>query len=176
MGSFLVTGAASGIGLATARALAGDGHRVFALDLDADRLATAFDGLDGPRPEPFIADVADARSVAAALEAVAQRTTVLDGLVNSAGIILVVPFEDLTSDDWERIYRVNVVGTFLVLQAALPLLRGAASPAIVNLASQAGKIASAYTAPYNASKAAVISLTRSAALTLAPQIRVNAVC
>jgi NAD(P)-dependent dehydrogenase (short-subunit alcohol dehydrogenase family) len=179
MGSFLVTGAASGIGLATARVLAREGHRVFALDRDEERLASAFDGLDGldgPAPEPLVADVGDPGSVAAALETVTELTTTLDGLVNAAGIVLIVPFEDLTAEDWERIYRVNVVGTFLVLQAALPLLRAAASPAVVNIASMAGKIASSYTAPYNASKAAVISLTRSAALTLAPDIRVNAVC
>ena len=176
MGVYLVTGAASGIGLATTKTLAGEGHDVFALDRDADRLATAFDGLDGPRPNPLIADVADPASVAAALARVAEQTTVLDGLVNSAGVVSVVPFEDLSADDWETTYRINVVGTFLVIQAALPLLRAAETPSVVNLASMAGKIASTYMAAYNASKAAVISLTRSAALTFAPAIRVNAVC
>jgi NAD(P)-dependent dehydrogenase (short-subunit alcohol dehydrogenase family) len=179
MGSYLVTGAASGIGLATAGALARDGHRVFALDRDAARLGTAFEGLaglDGPPPEPIVADVADPAAVAAALEGIARRTDALDGLVNSAGIVCVVPFEDLTADDLVTTYRVNVVGTFLVLQAALPLLRASASPSVVNLASQAGKIASKYLAAYCASKAAVISMTRSAALTLAPTIRVNSVC
>ncbi len=176
MGSYLVTGAASGIGLATATVLARDGHRVFALDRDAARLQTAFDGLDGPRPEPFVIDVADPAAVTAALEAIAQRTGALDGLVNAAGVVRIVPFEDLTVDDWATTYRINVIGTYLMLQAALPLLRAAPSPSVVNLASMAGKIASSYTAAYNASKAGVISLTRSAALTLAPAIRVNSVC
>src|SRR3954463_14943044 len=115
MGVYLVTGAASGIGLATTKMLAREGHQVFALDRDADRLATAFDGLDGPEPKGLIADVADRDSVAAALAQVADGTTVLDGLVNAAGVVSVVPFEDLTAEDWETTYRINVVGTFLVL-------------------------------------------------------------
>jgi NAD(P)-dependent dehydrogenase (short-subunit alcohol dehydrogenase family) len=176
VGSYLVTGAASGIGLATASVLAREGHRVFALDRDEARLETAFDELDAQRPEPLVGDVADTASVAGALDIIAGRTQALDGLVNAAGIVTVVPFEDLTADDWERTYRINVVGTFLVLQAALPLLRNAGSASVVNLASMAGKIASTYTTAYNASKAAVISLSRSAALTLAPAIRVNSVC
>jgi NAD(P)-dependent dehydrogenase (short-subunit alcohol dehydrogenase family) len=176
MGVYLVTGAASGIGLATTKMLAADGHQVFALDRDGGRLATAFDGFEGPPPNGLIADVANHASVAAALAEVAEGTTVLDGLVNAAGVVSVVPFEELTADDWETTFRINVVGTFLVLQAALPLLRAAEAPSVVNLASMAGKIATMYTVAYNASKAAVISLTRSAALTFAPGIRVNAVC
>ena len=72
-----------------------------------------------PRPNPLIADVADPASVAAALARVAEQATVLDGLVNAAGVVSVVPFEDLSADDWETTYRINVVGTFLVIQAAL---------------------------------------------------------
>jgi NAD(P)-dependent dehydrogenase (short-subunit alcohol dehydrogenase family) len=134
MGVYLVTGAASGIGLATTKALAAEGHQVFALDRDGDRLATAFDGLGGPQPNAVIADVADPDSLVGALARVGDRTTVLDGLVNAAGVVSVVPFEDLTADDWETTYRINVVGPFLVLQAALPLLRAAEAPSVVNLA------------------------------------------
>jgi len=176
MGEYLVTGAASGIGLATIRRLATAGHRVWGLDRDSDRLeqALAIGGLTGV--QRLVADVGDESNVESALRLVAAEADHLDGLVNCAAIIPVVPFEQHSVSDWERAYRVNVIGTYLMLRAALPLLRASQRASVVNLASMAAKIPGPYTVAYNASKAAVVSLTRSAAAVLAPGIRVNAVC
>ena len=176
MGDYLVTGAASGIGLATVRRLAAAGHRVWGLDRDADRLGRALETVEGAGVTGLVCDVGDESSVESALRQVAADADHLDGLVNCAGIIPVAPFEQQTVSDWERSYRVNVIGTYLVLRAALPLLRASRGASVVNLASMAAKIPGPYTVAYNASKAAVVSLTRSAAAALAPDIRVNAVC
>ena len=176
MGEHLVTGAASGIGLATVRRLAAAGHRVWALDHNPDRLERALEAAGLTGVGRLVSDVGDESSVESALRQVAADADHLDGLVNCAGIIPVAPFEQHSVLDWERSYRVNVIGTYLVLRAALPLLRAGQGASVVNLASMAAKIPGPYTVAYNASKAAVVSLTRSAAVALAPDIRVNAVC
>jgi 2-keto-3-deoxy-L-fuconate dehydrogenase len=176
MGEFVVTGAASGIGLATALRLARRGHRVWCLDRDGDRLAQALDVEPALATESLVADVADEASIERALASVASRCDRLDGLVNSAGVIPVAAFEASSVADWELSYRVNVIGTYLAIRASLPMLRRSPEASIVNLASMAGKLPGPYTSAYNASKAAVISLTRSAAAALAPEVRVNAVC
>jgi NAD(P)-dependent dehydrogenase (short-subunit alcohol dehydrogenase family) len=176
MGEYLVTGAASGIGLAVVHRLIATGHRVWALDHNADRLERVLATAELPDVERLVCDVGDESSVAAALGQVAAKADHLDGLVNCAGIIPVAPFERHSVSDWERSYRVNVIGSYLVLRAALPLLRAGQGASVVNLASMAAKIPGPYTVAYNASKAAVVSLTRSAAVALAPGIRVNAVC
>ena len=176
MGEVVVTGAASGIGLATALRMARRGHHVWCLDRDGDRLAQALEAEPGLETEPLTVDVADEASVERALATVASRCDRLDGLVNSAGVIPVAPFAAHSVADWELSYRVNVIGSYLAIRSALPMLRRSPEASIVNLASMAGKLAGPYTAAYNASKAAVISLTRSAAVALAPGIRVNAVC
>jgi NAD(P)-dependent dehydrogenase (short-subunit alcohol dehydrogenase family) len=178
MKTFAVTGAASGIGLATANRLVAAGHRVWYLDRDADRIAHApLDESTKSRVHFAVVDVADEGEVRDAFRQVATSANGhLDGLVNSAGVVSLGSFEELSTQDWEETFRVNVVGSYLTIRAAVPLLRAAGGGSIVNLASMAGKLAGPYTAPYNASKAAVISLTRSAAVALAPSIRVNAVC
>jgi NAD(P)-dependent dehydrogenase (short-subunit alcohol dehydrogenase family) len=159
-----VTGAASGIGAATARALAADGFSVWLADLQ-------------PQADAVEADVTDAASIGAALERATGPDGALDVLVTSAGIVVVTPFAEASAELWERTLRVNVVGTYLTLQAALPALRRADAPArVLMLASTAGKAPGPFTAPYNASKAAVINLARSAAAALAPDILVNSIC
>jgi NAD(P)-dependent dehydrogenase (short-subunit alcohol dehydrogenase family) len=175
----LVTGAGSGIGAATARALAADGFAVWLADLDgeaAERVAAAIrDG--GGTAGAIAADVTDPASIGAAVDGATSGGGALDVLVTSAGIVVVVPFAEATAELWERTYRVNVVGTYLTLQAALPALRRAREPArVLMVASTAGKAPGPFTAPYNASKAAVINLARSAALALAPDVVVNSVC
>jgi NAD(P)-dependent dehydrogenase (short-subunit alcohol dehydrogenase family) len=176
VGVAVVTGGGSGIGAATALALARDGYGIRLADLDsaaAERSALAVRAAGG-EADPLTVDVAEPASVATAFAAIGEP---IDVLVNAAGIIVVEAFADFTAEQWERTYRVNVVGTYLCLQAALPALRAAEPPArVINVASAAGKMAGPFTAPYNASKAAVINLTRSAAVALAPGILVNAVC
>jgi NAD(P)-dependent dehydrogenase (short-subunit alcohol dehydrogenase family) len=175
----VVTGAASGIGAATAKCLARGGYHVWLADL---RVEGAVDvareiGATGGNSFPVEIDVCEPMSVKEAFATVTAENAAIDVLVNSAGIIAVCPFEAASQELWERTYRTNVVGTYLCLQAALPALRAASPPArVVNLSSAAGKLPGVYTAPYNASKAAVISLTRTAAVALAPDILVNCVC
>jgi NAD(P)-dependent dehydrogenase (short-subunit alcohol dehydrogenase family) len=166
-----VTGAASGIGAATARLLSARGMRVALLDvrLDAARAVAESIGRDAYAVE---LDVTDPRSVTGAFGAM-ERLSVL---VNGAGVVVVDAFEAFSDDDWRRSHEVNVLGTYRCMLAALPALRAAPAPArVVNVASAAGKRAAPLLAPYAASKAAVISLTRSAAAAWAPGILVNCV-
>ena len=99
-----------------------------------------------------------------------------EDLVNAAGVIVVGRLESFAVADWEAVFAVNVIGTWLTIKHALPLLRTAAPGRVVNVASIGAKLPTAWTAPYNASKAAVVSLTRSAALSLGPEVLVNCVC
>jgi NAD(P)-dependent dehydrogenase (short-subunit alcohol dehydrogenase family) len=167
-----VTGAASGIGAATARRLAAVGMRVAVLDIRRDA-ARAIAAELGGEAYACEVDVTDAASVREAFSAMGE----LSVLVNAAGLVVVDVFEDFDDEDWRRAHEVNVLGTYRCMVAALPLLRACRAPArVVNVASAAGKRAAPTLAPYAASKAAVISLTRSAAAAWAPDVLVNCVC
>jgi len=173
-----ITGAASGIGLRVASDLVAEGHRVWCLDRDLAKLTEAVASLRGTGvAEALALDVADEAAVASTFATIgAACGGRLHGLVNSAGILVVGRFEDLAPEQWERAFRVNVIGSYLTIKHAAPLLREARPGHVVNLASIAGKLPGPYTTPYSASKAAVISLTRSAAAALGPDVLVNAVC
>jgi NAD(P)-dependent dehydrogenase (short-subunit alcohol dehydrogenase family) len=178
MTAALITGAAGDIGAATARRLAAAGHHVFLADLDGAAVETLAEQLTeaGSAATALRLDVADEESVASAFAQVAEQGGSLDVLVNGAGIVTVERFDEFTRDDWLRIYEVNVYGSYLCIKHATPLLRAADEPArIINIASGAGKRPAPMIAPYACAKAAVISLTRSAAVALAPEIRVNSV-
>ena len=164
----VVTGAASGIGLATARRLLREGADVLAVDLDRERLR----GVAGDGAETLVADVADPDGRAAIVAAAGT----IRYLVNAAGILSVKPIWEVTLDDWRRIHAVNVEGTFFLCQAFGQRLP--AGGAIVNLSSSSAKLATTVeVAPYAATKTAVLSITRSFAYALAPRnVRVNAVC
>jgi meso-butanediol dehydrogenase/(S,S)-butanediol dehydrogenase/diacetyl reductase len=167
-----VTGAAGGIGAATARLLAERGMRVGLLDARGDA-ARAVAGEIGGDAYAVELDVTDAASVARAFAEMDELTV----LVNAAGLVVVDAFEAFAAEDWHRTHEVNVVGMYRCMVAALPALRRAHAPArVVNVASAAGKRAAPTLAPYAASKAAVISLTRSAAAAWAPDVLVNCVC
>lgn len=167
----LVTGAASGIGAATAARLRVGGAAVAGVDIDAERLERA--DLDARAA----ADVADARSITAAVDLAAQALGGLDGVVACAGIAARGTAADTEPDGWERVFAVNVRGVYLTARAALPHLRRSGEAAIVNVASQLGLVAAANAAAYCASKGAVIQLTRAMALDHAAEgIRVNCVC
>jgi 2-keto-3-deoxy-L-fuconate dehydrogenase len=147
----IVTGGASGIGLATATLLAARGANVACLDLRPEGL-----------PEPlagYRADVADDASVRAAVSAVVDRFGGLDVVVNNAGIGAVGTVEDNPDDEWHRVFDVNVVGMVRVSRAALPHLRRSAHPAIVNTCSIAATAGLPQRALYSAAKGAVQSLT-----------------
>lgn len=164
----LVTGGASGIGLATARLLAARGARVAVLDLAPDGLPGQLTG--------FTADVSDDASTRAAVDAAAEALGGLDILVNNAGIGAAGTVEDNPDDQWHRVLDVNVLGMVRTTRAALPHLRRSAGPAIVNTCSIAATAGLPQRALYSASKGAVLSLTLAmAADHVREGIRVNCV-
>jgi NAD(P)-dependent dehydrogenase (short-subunit alcohol dehydrogenase family) len=174
----LVTGAASGIGRATAERFAAEGARVALLDRDeaVRDVAEAVGGL------AVVADVAVPEQVDRALDAVVQALGVPDVVVNNAAIIRHGTFLELELEEFEDVMRVNAAGTFLVSQAAVRRMPEDGRPrALVNLASAEGRRVIARSGHpqvhYGASKAAIEQLTRALAVELAPRnIRVNAVC
>ncbi len=173
----LVTGAARGIGLATAKRFLADGWRVALLDIDNETLAKAYAALG--QPDATLAlhcDVADPAGVTHAFAAAAQRFGRLDALVNNAGIAVFKPLLETTLDEWQRTLAVNLTGAFLCVQAAAPLMREAGGGAIVNVTSISGFRASTLRVAYGTSKAALAHLTKQQAAELAALgIRVNAV-
>jgi NAD(P)-dependent dehydrogenase (short-subunit alcohol dehydrogenase family) len=170
----LVTGAASGIGRATARLLAHEGAAVVGLDVDGAGLVETAAGLDGA-VVPLVCDLLDRARVPAAVDEAADRLGGLDVVCTVAGIGGFRNDDEQTLDDWDRILGVNLTGTWLVCQAALPHLRRDGG-AIVTTASTAGTDGTPYHSAYSASKGGVISLTRSLAVTHHREgIRVNCV-
>jgi NAD(P)-dependent dehydrogenase (short-subunit alcohol dehydrogenase family) len=169
----IVTGGASGIGAATCRRFVEEGARVAVLDVDRDRARAVAEPLGATVVE---ADVAVPEAMATAVTAAADALGGLTCLVNNAGTGNVMPLADYSDAEWDRLLDVNLRGTFHGLRAALPLLRTAGgSGCVVNVASVSGLRPTRGEAPYSAAKAAVVSLTRSAALEYAPEVRVNAV-
>jgi 2-keto-3-deoxy-L-fuconate dehydrogenase len=166
--SAIVTGGASGIGLATAMLLAGRGATVSCLDLSVDDL-----------PEPLrghLADVSDDSAVRAAVDAAAAAMGGIDILVNNAGTGAQGTVETNSDEEWHRVLDVNVVGMVRVTRAALPYLRRSAHAAIVNIGSVAAHAGLPQRALYSASKGAVQALTLAMAADHLPEgIRVNCV-
>jgi NAD(P)-dependent dehydrogenase (short-subunit alcohol dehydrogenase family) len=172
----LITGGASGIGLATARRFVAEGARVALLDRDAEGLERALQQL-GKAAVTVHADVMDEAQVQGAVEKASQALQGLDGLVNSAGISFWRSFADLTFEEWRRTLSINLDGVFLVCKAALPALKAAGKATIVNIASGAGLQPRARFSHYCASKGGVVLFTKAIAMDLAADnIRVNAVC
>ena len=146
----IVTGGASGIGLATATLLAGRGATVACLDLNAKDL---------PEPLAYVADVSDDASVRAAVTAAAEAMGGIDIVVNNAGIGAIGTIETNSDEEWHRVLDVNVVGMVRTARAALPYLRRSAHAAIVNTCSIAAHAGLPQRALYSASKGAVQALT-----------------
>ena len=177
----LVTGGARGIGLAVTQALLARGARVTMLGRSAvaeERLiALAGSAEAAARLQAVSADVADPAAVGAAFAQAVGRFGTIDTLVNNAGQAESAPIGKTSQDLWQRMLDVNLTGTFLCMQAALPDMLAARQGRIVNIASTAGQRGYAYVAAYVAAKHGVVGLTRSLALELAPKgITVNAVC
>lgn len=178
--SALVTGAASGIGRATARLLATEGAKIAVTDRDAEgarRVAEEI-GRTGGEAIAIALDVADGPAIRAAVEDAARAHGGLDILVNNAGISAICPIDDDEYDaQWDRHVAIVLTAQQRLIRAALPWLRRSGCPRIVNIASTEGLGATAGLSAYSATKAGVIGLTRSLAVELGKAgITVNCIC
>jgi NAD(P)-dependent dehydrogenase (short-subunit alcohol dehydrogenase family) len=171
----VITGGAGGIGTATVARLLEEGAGVIVLDHDQpalDRLGADYPGLVGT----ICADVSDPEAVVRAFDQVNAMAGGLDVLINNAGISIRHHFLDISPQEWQAVMDVNLNGVFYVAQQAARRMVDSGGGVILNMGSTNGLMGYPYYAGYNASKAGVIELTRSMALELAPEIRVNAVC
>jgi NAD(P)-dependent dehydrogenase (short-subunit alcohol dehydrogenase family) len=173
----LVTGAARGIGLATAKRFLAEGWRVALLDIEGDLLHGAVAGLANPDNTLALhCDVSDDGAVAAAMATVNQRFGRLDALVNNAGVAVFAPLLETSDEDWNRILAVNLTGPFICTKAAAPLMREHGGGAVVNITSISAVRASTLRSAYGTSKAGLAHLTKQLAVELASLgIRVNGV-
>ena len=173
----LVTGAARGIGLATAKRFLVEGWRVALLDIEGALLKEAVAALADPDHTLALhCDVSDAKGVHAAIDAIGKRFGRLDALINNAGIAVFAPIMETSDADWRRIMEVNRTGPFLCTKAAAPLMREHGGGAIVNVTSISAVRASTLRSAYGSSKAGLAHLTKQLAVELASLgIRVNAV-
>ncbi len=171
----IVTGGASGIGLATARRFVADGARVVVLDRDEDALSRLRRELLPGLAVAVTCDVSDPGQVERAFAQVDAGFGPPDVLIANAGISIRHRFLDITPDEWRRVLAVNLDGVFFSAQAAARRMVEAGRGVILMTASTNGVVGHPFYADYNASKAGVILLARSMALELAPAVRVNAV-
>jgi NAD(P)-dependent dehydrogenase (short-subunit alcohol dehydrogenase family) len=168
----LVTGASSGIGLATARLFAAEGGQVALVARRRDTLETLAREF-GPRALAAPADVADSSQVRAAVDAAFAAFGGIDIVVNAAGVYAPVPLKDLTPAIWRDLIDINLSGTFYVCrEAGLRMLEGEGG-AIINIGSELSHIGMALSSHYCASKAGVLGLTKALAVELAPKVTVN---
>lgn len=185
----LVTGAARGIGLATAKRFLREGWRVALLDIENKQLQSAVASLDvsgqalvsgqasvSGQALALHCDVSDAAAVESVFDAVARHFGRLDALINNAGIATFAPLLETSNEDWSRVLAVNLTGPFLCTKAAVPLMREHGGGAIVNVTSISAVRASTLRSAYGTSKAGLAHLTKQLAVELASLgIRVNAV-
>ncbi|WP_135450539.1 MULTISPECIES: L-iditol 2-dehydrogenase [Tabrizicola] len=174
--SALITGAARGIGLAFARAYIAEGAEVAIADINLDAARAAADAL-GPKAHAIALDVTRQDSIDAGFAQAIERMGKLDILINNAALFSAAPIVEITREDYDRLFAVNVAGTLFCLQAAARhMIDRGQGGTIINMASQAGRRGESLVAVYCATKAAVISLTQSAGLNLIRHgINVNAI-
>lgn len=169
----VITGAASGIGRATAELFAREGATVAALDMNLAGAEATAKGISGTA---IAVDVRKEESVNQAIEKSAASMGGIDGLVNAAGVALHSLIKDTSVSDWQKVIDINLTGPFLVCRAAMPWLLKAQSATIVNIASGAALMPFAGSSAYAASKAGLLNFNRVLAKELAPTVRANVIC
>jgi len=176
----IVTGSSRGMGKATALALAREGAKVVIVATDPTKGEDVVRGIEKLRGEAIFvrADVSKRADVERMVQATLGRFGKIDTLVNNAGIHDGAPFTEESEEMWQRLFRVNVMGTVLPSQAVVPeMMRRKKKGKIVHVSSKAAVVGEPYHAAYSASKGAILALTRAMAIELAPyNITVNAVC
>lgn len=174
----VVTGAARSIGLAVAERFAGYGATVVMLDVnplvleEAEKLQKAGKDVHG-----YIADLTDHDTVMRLFDQVVETYGPVFSLVNAAGVGAIGHFEDTRPEEWERVLKINVLGTVYCIQGAIRSMREQGEGKIINMASKAGKSGSKFMTVYGASKGAIITLTQALAQEYAPHhININCLC
>jgi len=175
----VVTGAASGIGRATALRLARDGYEIAMMDLDAAGMAETRKQVQqaGGQARAFLVDLRDPLGVGSVTREIAVTVGPPQVLVNVAGVGVAATVLETSDEDWNRVLEVNLTGPFLTIRATLPLMLDRGGGVIVNIASVAGQVGLARRAAYCASKAGLVGLTRAVAVDFASEgIRCVAIC
>ena len=170
----IVTGAGSGIGLATALRVAKEGAKVVAADISEERLDALVTRNEGLDIIPFAGDISAEDTVAAVVAAAGGR---VDALANVAGVMdRFAPIHEVDDEVWDRVFRINVTALMRLTRAVVPLMLDAGTGSVVNVASEAGLRGSAAGVAYTASKHAVVGLTKNSAVMYGPKgLRFNAV-
>lgn len=176
----IVTGGSKGLGLAMAAGLASAGASLMLVNRNAGEGVQAAKILTedfGIKTTSFSTDVSNQKQTQEMVEAALDNFGKVDILINSAGINIRGPIDELTLDDFEKVMHINVTGTWLCSRAVTPVMKKNRSGKIINLASTLGLVGLQNRTPYTSSKGAVVQMTRALALELAPfNINVNALC
>ena len=176
----IVTGGSKGLGLAMAAGLASAGASLMLVNRNAGEGVQAAKTLTedfGIKTTSFSTDVSNQKQTQEMVEAALDNFGKVDILINSAGINIRGPIDELTLDDFEKVMHINVTGTWLCSRAVTPVMKKNRSGKIINLASTLGLVGLQNRTPYTSSKGAVVQMTRALALELAPfNINVNALC
>lgn len=176
----VITGGSKGLGLAMAAGLASAGAAILLVNrsaLDGERSATELSISFGTRVMSYAADITVQKQTEAMVAFALESFGKVDILINSAGINIRGPIDEISASDFKHVLDVNVTGTWLACRAVTPLMKSQRSGRIINLASTLGLVGLANRTPYTASKGAIVQMTRALALELAPfNVMVNAIC